>query len=546
MVCIKNCPESDDLSKFYCYDGYGGNYSQSVTDMSQGYCMWQLKSKKIVNRCITSQMSDAAETLAKQNNNTFIPNQNDSQTWYNNFISDIWTLRGYVFGFGLGVSLGVAFLYLLFLRIPLVLFATVWSMILSIEALLIVSTILLWKLAKDWEDEGIKTDNEILVIRVFEYIGIAFSILYFCLILVLRKRIMLALGIIKEASKALESMPAIVLFPIVQVCGCVAFLVPWLIYMICLASSGEIKNVTYTKYGANLTYKEYHYDDNTKWAFLYLLFCWFWTSQFIVAVGQIFIAMCIVAWYFTKDKSTIGNMTTFWAARVTLLYHSGTAAFGSLIIAFFKTIRAVVSYIQHKAAAHKNKLTECILCCIQCCLYCMEKCIKFLNKNAYIQTAIHGYSFCQAARTAFFLILRNCLRVFAVNMVADFVLMLSKVMIPGLTSLLFYLAVIYGRNQDTEINGIIAPTVIVFILSYFVACMFTELFGMAIETILLCYIADEEMFPAAERYAEGDLHESIQSTADACKEAGVHKTDKDKPAQGDDYHQAKTNEVEIV
>jgi hypothetical protein len=60
-------------------------------------------------------------------------------------------------------------------------------------------------------------------------------------------------------------------------------------------------------------------------------------------------------------------------------------------------------------------------------MWCMEKCIKFLNKNAYIQVAIHGYSFCKACRSAFFLILRNILRVAAVNMVSGFVLALGKV-----------------------------------------------------------------------------------------------------------------------
>ena len=47
-----------------------------------------------------------------------------------------------------------------------------------------------------------------------------------------------------------------------------------------------------------------------------------------------------------------------------------------------------------------------------------------------IQTAIFGYSFCKAARCAFFLIARNILRVVAVNMVGDFVLLLGKVIVP--------------------------------------------------------------------------------------------------------------------
>ena len=53
--------------------------------------------------------------------------------------------------------------------------------------------------------------------------------------------------------------------------------------------------------------------------------------------------------------------------------------------------------------------------------------MRFLNKNAYIQTAIYGYSFCKACRSAFFLIARNVLRVIAVSYVGDFVLFLGKV-----------------------------------------------------------------------------------------------------------------------
>ena len=53
--------------------------------------------------------------------------------------------------------------------------------------------------------------------------------------------------------------------------------------------------------------------------------------------------------------------------------------------------------------------------------------MKFLNKNAYIQTAIFGYSFCTAAKKAFFLIARNIMRVMAVGVVSEVVLVLGKV-----------------------------------------------------------------------------------------------------------------------
>lgn len=53
--------------------------------------------------------------------------------------------------------------------------------------------------------------------------------------------------------------------------------------------------------------------------------------------------------------------------------------------------------------------------------------MNFLNKNAYIQTAIFGYSFCTAAKRAFFLIARNIMRVAAVGVVSEIVLILGKV-----------------------------------------------------------------------------------------------------------------------
>jgi len=120
--------------------------------------------------------------------------------------------------------------------------------------------------------------------------------------------------------------------------------------------------------------------------------------------------MSVSMWYFTKDKKTIGNHTFFEAAKKAMWYHLGTAAFGSLLIAIIKTIRAVIAYLQKKAAKSKNALLKAVLCAIQCYMWCLEKCMKFLNKNAYIQTAIFGYNFCKAARKAFFLILRNILR----------------------------------------------------------------------------------------------------------------------------------------
>lgn len=50
--------------------------------------------------------------------------------------------------------------------------------------------------------------------------------------------------------------------------------------------------------------------------------------QFIIALGQIVVAMAISTWYFTRDKSTINSSTVFSSIRLASFYHTGTAAFG--------------------------------------------------------------------------------------------------------------------------------------------------------------------------------------------------------------------------
>jgi hypothetical protein len=71
-----------------------------------------------------------------------------------------------------------------------------------------------------------------------------------------------------------------------------------------------------------------------------------------------------------------------------------------------------------------------------------------------------------------------------------------------------YLLLAYAEGSN--VNGVIGPLICVGFLSYFIACMFTEIFGMCISTLMCCYIADEEMFPPQDRFADGDLRNSLQ------------------------------------
>ena len=329
VVCVSHCPKNSNFEKFICrYE----DQDDADDDPADGYelvadkqCMYQIKTRQFINRCwpdtdLSAALNDAQDAAEFYNVTTKIKYEYEVPTvgtsWFTRFLADVITLRGFIFGFGIGIATFLSFIYLYILRIPFLMFTIVWGGILSLGVLLFVGSWLLWSLANRWDDDGIHSDTEVAAMRGFAYTGIVLTVLYVCLVIVMRKRVMLALGVIKQAARALASIPSIIFLPVMQTIGIMLFLLPWMFYVLYLASSGEteVHSRTVEREDDDYTYnyRTFEYDQNTRYAFLYLLFCWFWTSEFIVAVGQIVTALCFARWYFTRNKSKVHAGTLYW------------------------------------------------------------------------------------------------------------------------------------------------------------------------------------------------------------------------------------------
>eukprot|EP00933_Yihiella_yeosuensis_P021941 TRINITY_DN17289_c0_g2_i3.p1 TRINITY_DN17289_c0_g2~~TRINITY_DN17289_c0_g2_i3.p1 ORF type:complete len:166 (-),score=40.28 TRINITY_DN17289_c0_g2_i3:197-694(-) len=126
---------------------------------------------------------------------------------------------------------------------------------------------------------------------------------------------------------------------------------------------------------------------------------------------------------------------------------------------------------------------------LQCCLWCFEKCLKFLNKNAYIQIALMGTNFCTSAKKAFFLIMRNALRFGTIAILGNVIYGLGFLFIVVIT-----LACGYGIVQamHPQLSPAI-PLLVYFFVAYVIAKLFMNVFGLAVDTSLQCFLACEEM-----------------------------------------------------
>ena len=530
---------SGDISPIYAAnpavvcDGLAcADWAGDYVNEGQGYGMYVADTSAYMKRCIVS--SEAFTAIEDQYIEATAPDQESSSTFMSNLYGDFYTAKAWILGFGFGVSMVISFVYSFLLRVPGILFGLVWTCVLSTLGIVGYAAYYAYTEFELWntEDPKTHTSGEISGMRGAAIALAVITFLWFVTICFLRKRIQLSIELVKQAARAVAAMPVIVLFPIFQCCGYILFLGVFIVYAVNIASMGDIqeghyciisnaitaspsKDVCEAATGFWYEYRDFTYDDQTTKIGWYLIFAYFWTSEFIVAIGQIVVAMAVAKWYFTRDKTTIGNATVWSSIRATFRYHTGTAAFGSLIIAIIKLVRAMIAYAQKKAKASGNKIAQAVLCMLQCYMWCMEKCMKFLNKNAYIQTAIFGTNFCSSAKNAFFLILRNVARIGACSLVSEFVMIIGKAFICAVTAGIAYFAL--DKMIGDELNSPIGPVLFIVLLSWCTASMFMNIFAMAISTVLQCFVADEEMFSAKERYAEGHLVDFV-NTNGALKE----------------------------
>ncbi|XP_046368399.2 choline transporter-like protein 4 isoform X3 [Haliotis rufescens] len=351
------------------------------------------------------------------------------------------------------------------------------------------------------------------------------------ILLFLISRIRIAIALIKEGSRAVGNMMFTLVWPIFPFILQLAVVGVQLAIAVYLASIGRNQqlgqnNITFangtvnedlvkqttknlfqqipcdtdandTTLGNVCGYLKYGRGDFTIYLQIYNIFMLFWMVNFAVALGQMTLAGAFASYYWAWDKSkdipAFPLASSFWRC---FRYHLGTLAFGSLIIAIVQMIRIFLEYLDHKLKGSENAVAKFFLKCLKCCFWCLEKFIKFINKNAYIITAIYGKNFCMAAKDAFFLILRNVVRVVVIDKVTDFLLFIGKLVVVGLVgagSFFFFDGRIpYLAKYTPNLNFYVVPIVVVIIGSYIIAACFFSVYGMAVDTLFLCFLEDLE------------------------------------------------------
>uniref|UniRef100_G3Q5Y8 Choline transporter-like protein 2 n=1 Tax=Gasterosteus aculeatus aculeatus TaxID=481459 RepID=G3Q5Y8_GASAC len=404
-------------------------------------------------------------------------------------------------------------------------------------------------------DLGLQTDFSVyLQIRqtwlAFMIILAIVEIVVILLLIFLRKRIMIAIALIKEASRAVGHVMSSLLYPLLTFALLAVVIAYWAITAVFLSTSNDqvykvfnnsdceyaretcnpktfnTSNVSavcpdaeclFAFYGGETLYHKYLILFQ-----FYNVFLFFWCANFVTALGQVTLSGAFASYYWAfKKPDDIPAFPIFSSLGRALRYHTGSLAFGSLILSMVQVIRVHLEYLDHKLKGAQNKFAKFLLSCMKCCFWCLNRCIKFLNRNAYIMIAIYGKSFCPSARDAFFLLMRNIVRVAVLDKVTDFLLFLGKLLIVGIVGI-FSFFFFSGRISAIEdaapsLNYYWVPILTLVVGSYLIAHGFFSVYAMCVDTLFLCFCEDlERNDGSSERpyFMSLELHEILSKATE--------------------------------
>ncbi|XP_071489163.1 choline transporter-like protein 2 isoform X2 [Diadema antillarum] len=370
-------------------------------------------------------------------------------------------------------------------------------------------------------------DSYLRLQQTWLIIGIVLAVLLlilFLLTICLCSRIRIAVQLISESSRAVSSMWSTLFWPIIPFILQTGVVVVWAAIAVYLATSEvpvyevynatgmastgqtcdmetfeEDFNITSNMTELSCAFMRYDMLEYYKWLQLYNLFAFFWLINFVIGLSQVTLAGAFASYYWAFNKPAdvpfFALSKGFYRA---IRFHTGSIAFGSLLIAIIQIIRVMLEYAEYQLKGKENKVAKFILRCMKCCFYCLEKFMKFINKNAYILIAVYGKNFCSSAKEAFFLLLRNIVRVAVVNKITDFLLLIGQLLVVAAVCVA---AFFYFTIEVTWVSAVVpVPAVnyywvviiVIGIGTYLIAKAFFGVFDMCVDTLFLSFLEDLE------------------------------------------------------
>lgn len=334
-----------------------------------------------------------------------------------------------------------------------------------------------------------------------------------CTILFKRQSVEMAMNSIKAAAECITDTKSLLFEPFLALAIRGAIFVLLLIGLLLVYTC---KTDKLTAGNIRFSYEEWQY-----YIQAYYIFMIIWIMELCNAMSQFVVSYAVEMWFFSSYNSQNNSKShpglacvACEAHSVAMKYHLGSLAFGSFIIAVFRSFQIVMGILTEAAQDTGNPVGACAGKVCICCIECFRRCIEHLNKTAYMDIALNGNAFCPAAYHAMSILTSNAT---AVGVLKGATWLFELAGLGGITAagvgLTFWTIKLSSTYNDPLSANYIPEPILVCatagLVSLLMALPFVIVFGQATDTVLFCFAIDEkrkklqEAKPLMEKLQEG-------------------------------------------
>ena len=505
-LCVKKCPQSKgeaiECPSVYGANACGGSVSDNTydTDEVMGYCMPDMDDLKDDRPAAYEAWKTAMNTLLTSN-----PAGQQLKDLYNASRAIYW-------------SIAMSFVYCLLYIYLMSAFAEyiAWAMVAIVQLGLIGGSIFCigeFFAIKSSDSTGLSADAKSSKETLFMALGIVFglsALIFLICIYCGFNQLRIAINVIDASADFLAKTKRIIGVPILYFFLTVIVFITWIGSIMCINSMGNIEVRHSIPQSKHIDYPEGEYSKFV-YMILFMFFGLLWICAFIRAKTSFITMVSATSYYFTSSKDQEGDADVGMAFKFAYMYHAGSLAFGSFLIALIQFIRIVFMVIAEQAqrASGENLAVKIVVACANCMLKCLEKICDYINKAAYAYMAVSGDSFCTSAWNGFLLNMKHCLKFSWANFLANGFIFIGKVGITVLNCFSCYFIMKFITKDLGELSSIAGPITVVALVTFISTNIFLGIFDEAVLALMTCLAIDTDL-NGEPKFGPPTFHDSLQ------------------------------------
>jgi hypothetical protein len=328
-------------------------------------------------------------------------------------------------------------------------------------------------------------------------IALVLGLIMGCVLMCVKHSINVAVACVETACECMFDMTSLLLQPFVAAVGKLVIAAFLLLGFAFLMSCGQIKAESASIGGTQVNglARSFSYTEDQYYMIAFYIFGYLWSLEFCNALNLFVISYAVTLWFY-KPKQNGKKIAPRGAAikgvAKGLFYHTGSLAFGALLIAICQIISGIFNILSREAKSKNAGLLALIFKCLECCVECFEKCLKYITKNAYIDICIRSNDFCTAAKHSMEFITSCATTIMILNGACFVIQAIGTITVAtaGGVATYFIVTSVERYTSDDSLHHVSDPTavgIIAGVLSLGIGLVFMHVFDQCADTLLYLF-----------------------------------------------------------